>query len=175
MKAIQVGGWTCSQRPDAGGSLWAPGCVWGLYTLSASAWAQQHLPSGVDISADHLSPEPSNLPGPTPVTGGRHFPCRLPVPAEWPLHVCIHPTVPRIDHSPDETQGVGVLSTWSILLWRAEPQPRVPGPTCSRGSVAPPWRGRGTRSAPGLPSSPGSGTYLSHSGDTCTRNPPTAG
>ena len=79
MKAIQVGGWTCSQRPDAGGSLWAPGCVWGLYTLSASAWAQQHLPSGVDISADHLSPEPSNLPGPTPVTGGRHFPCRLPV------------------------------------------------------------------------------------------------
>ena len=42
MKAIQVGGWTCSQRPDAGGSLWAPDCVWGLYTLSASAWGSSN-------------------------------------------------------------------------------------------------------------------------------------
>lgn len=36
------------------GQLVGPWLCWGLYTLSASLWGQQHLPLGVDIRADHL-------------------------------------------------------------------------------------------------------------------------
>ena len=64
MKAIQVGGWTCSQRPDAGGSLWAPDCVWGLYTLSASAWGRQHCPQGWTLVLTICPPNPQTSQAP---------------------------------------------------------------------------------------------------------------